>query len=188
MPTLDRRQTLALITGGTLAACAAPQTEAAAPPALSPAFAHGVASGDPRTTSVVLWTRVTTDLAEQAVTWQLAHDAAFSDMVQSGEAVASAEADHTVKVIPEGLEPGAQYYFRFTTTGAASPTGRTRTLPVDALDRLGVALISCSNYPFGHFNAYDAIAKDADVDFVLHTGDYIYEYGADAWGNEEGTG
>ena len=188
MPTLDRRQTLALITGSTLAACAAPQTEAAVPHALSPAFAHGVASGDPRTTSVVLWTRVTTDVPEQAVTWQLARNAAFSDMVRSGEVVASAEADHTVKVIPEGLEPGAPYYYRFIMNGETSPTGRTRTLPVGGLDRLGVALISCSNYPFGHFNAYDAIAKDADVDFVLHTGDYIYEYGADAWGHEEGAG
>ena len=188
MPTLDRRQTLALITGSTLAACAAPQTEAAVPHALSPAFAHGVASGDPRTTSVVLWTRVTTDVPEQAVTWQLARNAAFSDMVRSGEVVASAEADHTVKVIPEGLESGAPYYYRFIMNGETSPTGRTRTLPVGGLDRLGVALISCSNYPFGHFNAYDAIAKDADVDFVLHTGDYIYEYGADAWGHEEGAG
>tara|TARA_R110001599_G_scaffold327681_1_gene540746 strand:+ start:2778 stop:4451 length:1674 start_codon:yes stop_codon:yes gene_type:complete len=188
MPTLDRRQTLALITGSTLAACAAPQTEAAVPHALSPAFAHGVASGDPRTTSVVLWTRVTTDVPEQAVTWQLARNAAFSDLVRSDEVVASAEADHTVKVIPEGLESGAPYYYRFIMNGETSPTGRTRTLPVGGLDRLGVALISCSNYPFGHFNAYDAIAKDADVDFVLHTGDYIYEYGADAWGHEEGAG
>ena len=188
MPTLDRRQTLALITGSTLAACAAPQTEAAVPHALSPAFAHGVASGDPRTTSVVLWTRVTTDVPEQAVTWQLARNAAFSDLVRSDEVVASAEADHTVKVIPEGLESGAPYYYRFIMNGETSPTGRTRTLPVGGLDRLGVALISCSNYPFGHFNAYDAIAKDADVDFVLHTGDYIYEYDADEWGHEEGAG
>jgi alkaline phosphatase D len=187
MPTLDRRQTLALITGGTLGACAAPQTQAVLA-THSPVFAHGVASGDPRTTSVVLWTRVTTDAAEQVVTWHLARDADFSDLVQSGKAVASAEADYTVKVIPEGLEPGAQYYYRFDTAGGPSPTGRTRTLPVGSLDRLGIALISCSNYPFGYFNAYDAIAGDADVEFVLHTGDYIYEYGADSWGTEAGTG
>lgn len=187
MPTFDRRQALALITGSTLAACASPQTETIVLATQSPVFAHVVASGDLGTTSIVLWTRVTTDLAEEAVTWQLARDAAFSNMVQSGEAVASAEADHTVKVIPEGLEPGAQYYYRFKTTGETSPTGRTRTLPAGALDHLGIALISCSNYPFGYFNAYDAIARDEDVDFVLHTGDYIYEYGAGSWGNEAGT-
>jgi alkaline phosphatase D len=56
-------------------------------------------------------------------------------------------------------------------------------LPVGAVDSLGIALVSCSNYPFGFFNAYDAIARDPAIDIVLHTGDYIYEYGGpDGWG------
>ncbi len=57
-------------------------------------------------------------------------------------------------------------------------------MPTGRLDRLGIALASCSNYAFGFFNAYDAIAKDPAIDFVLHTGDYIYEYGQDSWGGE----
>jgi alkaline phosphatase D len=44
--------------------------------------------------------------------------------------------------------------------------------------------VSCSNFNFGFFNAYAAIARDAAVDLVLHTGDYIYEYAADGWGGE----
>jgi len=67
-----------------------------------------------------------------------------------------------------------------------TPVGRARTLPVGRTDRLGIAVASCSNYPFGFFNAYDAIASDPAIDFVLHTGDYIYEYGADEWGGDIG--
>ena len=61
---------------------------------------------------------------------------------------------------------------------------RTRTLPSGATESLGIALASCSNFAFGYFNAYRAIAEDESIDFVLHTGDYIYEYGADGWGAE----
>ena len=60
--------------------------------------------------------------------------------------------------------------------------GRTCTLPTGALDTLTLAIASCSNYPFGHFNGYDAIARDEQVDFVLHLGDYLYEYGPDSYG------
>ena len=72
----------------------------------------------------------------------------------------------------------------FAPLGVLSSTGRARTLPSGRVERLGIALATCSNYPFGFFNAYDAIARDPAVDFVLHTGDYIYEYGANGWGGE----
>ena len=147
-------------------------------------FAHGVASGDPKTDSIVLWTRVETDALQEGVRWELAQDASFETLVAAGEATAHASNDHTVKVIPEGLEPGAVYYFRFQARDSVSMVGRTKTLPVDGLERLGVALASCSNFAFGFFNAYDAIAKDPAIDFVLHTGDYIYEYGVDGWGGD----
>tara|TARA_R110002072_G_scaffold43981_1_gene123327 strand:- start:1375 stop:3051 length:1677 start_codon:yes stop_codon:yes gene_type:complete len=185
MPTLDRRQTLALIAAGTVGACTTPQASPTAP-ARSAIFAHGVASGDPQNDSIVLWTRVTTASEAEPVSWILARDPDFTDIVLQGETIASAAADHTVKVIPAGLAPGATYYYRFTAVGEPSPAGRTKTLPAGSLDRLGIALVSCSNYPFGHFNAYDAIARDEAVDIVLHTGDYIYEYGADSWGAETG--
>jgi phosphodiesterase/alkaline phosphatase D-like protein len=47
-------------------------------------------------------------------------------------------------------------------------------------------VVSCSNYPFGYFNVYEAIAKDPKVEWVLHLGDYIYEYPQDGWGAETG--
>ncbi|MEZ5655415.1 MAG: alkaline phosphatase D family protein [Sphingobium sp.] len=150
-------------------------------------FRHGIASGDPDQTSLILWTRVTSEGDREQVEWELALDAEFAKIVKSGKIETSAGRDFTVKVLVDGLQPGQKYHYRFRAGGEASPVGKTRTLPEGALDRLGIALVSCSNYPFGYFNAYDAVAKDPMVDIVLHTGDYIYEYaGTDGWGHETG--
>lgn len=190
MTRLDRRQTLALMTGTALtSACTVTET----PPALESVqdtdeFRHGVASGDPDTTSVVLWTRVTTNADFADVTWTVFEDADTTSEVSRGTVRTDAERDFTVKLVAVGLQPGRTYYYRFQTGNARSRTGRTKTLPVGHVDQLGIALASCSNYPFGYFNAYDALAKDAAIDIVLHTGDYIYEYGGpDGWGAETGT-
>ncbi|MCB2076840.1 MAG: alkaline phosphatase D family protein [Novosphingobium sp.] len=181
---ISRRATLAGMAGGT-ALAALPDLARAHDIPSNPVFRHGVASGDPDANSVVLWTRVTAD-GPVRVHWDISGSPDFAKILQSGDFATDASRDYTVKVLPAGLEPGATYYYRFRLDETVSPTGRTRTLPAGRLDRLGIALASCSNYPFGFFNAYDAIAHDADVDFVLHTGDYIYEYGADEWGAETG--
>ena len=39
-------------------------------------------------------------------------------------------------------------------------------------------MVSCSNYPAGFFNAYRFISERADLDAVLHLGDYLYESGS----------
>lgn len=152
---------------------------------VNPFFKHSVASGDPDTTSVVLWTRLTGQGSLETV-WEVAEDRDFTRVVSKGTVTTDAERDHTVKLLAGGLTPGKTYYYRFRMDEHLSPIGRTRTLPDGPLDRLGIALASCSNYPFGFFNAYDAIARDPAVDYVLHTGDYIYEYAADGWGGETG--
>ncbi len=41
-------------------------------------------------------------------------------------------------------------------------------------ERLRFAVASCQDYTKGYFNAYDHIAR-ADVDYILHVGDFIYE-------------
>lgn len=182
--TLSRRALLAGMGGGAAWLWAAPLARASTGPGevSNPVFLHGVASGDPDATSVVLWTRVTAP-ADLAGEWEIAREPSFAEPLRRGTFQTGAERDHTVKVLAEGLEPGTRYYYRFHALGWTSPTGRTRTLPVGRLDRLGLALAACSNFAFGHFNAYDAIARDQAVDFVLHTGDYIYEYGgANGWG------
>jgi alkaline phosphatase D len=137
-------------------------------------FDHGVASGDPLTDRVMLWTRVTTAEDSVSVRWLIARDEALTDVVAEGTTTASAEHDHTVHVDAGGLEPGTTYHYAFAVAGAASPTGRTRTLP-DAAARVRFAFCSCAKYNAGFFNAYAAIADRDDLDFLLHLGDYIYE-------------
>ncbi len=176
---LTRRTTLGSIAAGT-AALFVPQLARAASDGR---FRHGVASGDPDATSVVLWTRVTTSGAV-TLTAEIAEDIAFTRIAARGDIATGPERDHTAKWLARELKPGQTYYYRFRLDSEVSPTGRARTLPQGRLDRLGIALASCSNYAFGHFNAYEAIAHDPAVDFVLHTGDYIYEYGHDGWGDE----
>tara|TARA_R110000782_G_scaffold78293_4_gene156016 strand:- start:388 stop:2067 length:1680 start_codon:yes stop_codon:yes gene_type:complete len=182
---LNRRQAVALLGAGGLAASLPLRAQAAE--ATSGRFRHGIASGDPDQTSLMLWTRIEPEAETELVEWQVARDPEFTSIVRSGRFTASAERDYTVKSLVTGLEPGAHYHYRFIVGGETSPVGRTRTLPDGRLDRLGIALASCSNYPFGYFNAYDAIARDPMVDIVLHTGDYIYEYGGpESWGQETG--
>jgi alkaline phosphatase D len=173
MTDLTRRASLSLMAG----TAALTATGALAAPTAPQVFAHGVASGDPAQDSIVLWTRITTPRDASPVRWQLALDPEFREIVRSGTAQARQARDHTVKVVAAGLQPGRTYHYRFQALGQTSPTGRTRTLAAEGLDRLGLALMSCANYSLGYFTTYDAVAKDPQIDFLLHTGDYIYEYG-----------
>ncbi len=149
-------------------------------------FAHGVASGDPLHDRVILWTRVEPQRARHSMTpvkWVIARDPAFRHVVDSGFVLTHAGRDFTVKVDVRGLRPGTTYYYRFQAFGGNSPIGRTRTLPIGRINNLRLAVASCSNYPFGFFNAYAGIAQRADLDAVLHLGDYIYEYANGSFGD-----
>lgn len=167
----------AVITGA--AAAGATLTSHAATPARAARgpFQHGVASGDPLGDRVILWTRVTPRKPGPVpVRWRIARDERLRDVVNQGVVTALPDRDHTVKVDADGLQPGRTYYYRFEALGAESATGRTRTLPELTVTRLRFAVCSCSNYPIGYFNAYARIADRADLDAVLHLGDYLYEY------------
>ena len=153
-------------------------------PESSRVFGHGVASGDPTSDGFLLWTRVSVTRSA-FVDWEVASDTDFAEILQRGSIETNAAIDHTVKVVVEDLQPGQTYFYRFRLEGVVSEPGRTRTLPSGPLAQLGIAIASCSNYPFGFFNAYEAIANDAEIDFVLHLGDYLYEYGANGWGAAE---
>lgn len=149
---------------------------AQAPAARSRAFPHGVASGDPLADRVVLWTRVAPSTRTVDVRWRVAADAALAKIVASGTVRTSAARDFTVKVDAPGLDPAMTYYYSFTAGTDHSPIGRTRTLPAADVARVRLAVVSCSNYPYGFFNVYGRLAAHADVDAVLHLGDYIYEF------------
>lgn len=141
------------------------------------AFRHGVASGDPLADRVVLWTRVA-PVADEGVEvrWQVARDARMESLVARGTLPTTRTRDYTVKVDVAGLAPATTYYYQFEARGIRSPIGRTRTLPVGAVDRVRFAVASCSNYAWGFFNAYRRIAERPDLDAVLHLGDYLYEH------------
>lgn len=139
-------------------------------------FTHGVASGEPAAESVLLWTRYVAD-GDTRLRVEVARDTLFKRIVGGGETLASHERDHTARLIVTGLEPGRWYFFRFVApNGATSPVGRTRTLPVGEVSRFGIGLFSCANLGFGWFNAYGHACTRADLDLIVHAGDYIYEY------------
>jgi alkaline phosphatase D len=139
-------------------------------------FYHGVASGDPLADRVVIWTRVTpTDsVSKILVKWEVAEEVGFNSIYKSDTLSTSPLNDYTVKVDVDGLKPGRFYYYRFTALNKTSPTGRTKTSSASATDSTVFAVVSCSNWEFGYFNAYANIAT-REVDAVVHLGDYIYE-------------
>ena len=157
----------------------------AAPVFNSYPFMLGVASGDPTSDGVVLWTRLAPDplngggLPMQAieVSWELAADDRFRTIVQTGTTYARPELAHAVHVEVIGLEPARSYWYRFRAGREISAVGRTRTAPAaDAMpDRLAFANVGCNRYEDGYFTAYRHLAKE-ELDFVFHSGDYIYEY------------
>ncbi|WP_379922928.1 alkaline phosphatase D family protein [Erythrobacter sp. R86502] len=146
-------------------------------------FTHNVASGEPSAQSVLLWTRYVAE-ADTALTWQVSASEDFAAPVAEGSVTASASRDWCAKGVATGLAPDRWYFFRFMAPdGTASPTGRTRTLPVDTTSKFRLAVFSCSNFGFGWFNAYGHAVEANDADLAVHLGDYIYEYGAGTYPN-----
>lgn len=144
-------------------------------PLLHP-FYFGVASGDPTSDRVMLWTHVTPDVPGPAeVNWQVARDTQFAQIVAAGIATAMPQKEYTLKVDATGLEPDTWYYYRFGYNGTASITGRTRTMPVNETEQMRFAVFTCADYKDGFFNAYARITERNDVDAIIHLGDYIYE-------------
>lgn len=139
-------------------------------------FTHGVASGDPLTDAVVLWTRFEpADGARGAIGWEVSEYEDFRSLSASGTATAVARHDWCVKVDAGGLRPDGRYFYRFLSRSGPSPTGRTRTAPARGTEPLTVAGFACANLTYGHFRAYADAAMRDDIDLCVHVGDYIYE-------------
>jgi len=151
-------------------------------------FDYGVASGDPLADRIVLWTHakhggLLETSAPITLTWQVAHDAAFTQLVASGTVVSEAANGFTAKVDASGLSAGRSYFFRFRSGDSVSPVGQARTLPAHGATALRLAVFSCANYPAGYFHAYSEALK-VQADYAVHLGDYIYEYPADGYASE----
>jgi len=148
-------------------------------------FEHGVASGDPLQDRVILWTRLTPNdsSARLQVTWEIALDDQFKQIIKTDKVTTAKAQDFTVKVDATNLKPDQRYFYRFSFGNKFSPVGQTKTLPINPT-KVSFAVCSCANYPAGYFYVYREMAKQ-DVDVVIHLGDYIYEYGQGGYATED---
>ncbi len=149
-------------------------------------FTLGVASGDPSPTGVVLWTRLApSPLAiggglpaePYELRFEVARDEGFHEIVRRGTTVALPDEAHSVRVEVFGLGPRHEYYYRFKAGDDISPVGRTRTTPPGnaMVPAVTFAFVSCQNFAHGYFTPYADVAEAADIEAVIHLGDYIYE-------------
>ncbi len=147
-------------------------------------FTLGVASGDPLTDRVILWTRLAMDPGvaggamgsdDVDVEWEVAVDDRFDEVVVAGSTVAEERFAHSVHVDATGLEAGREYFFRFRAGDRTSPVGRTRTLPSGTPEQFRFVVTTCQDPQTGEYGAWRDIAARDDIAAVLFTGDYIYE-------------
>jgi alkaline phosphatase D len=147
-------------------------------------FTLGVASGEPVSSGVVLWTRLAPEPLRGGgvgadpvvVGWEVAEDESFGRVVQRGSVVARGAWAHSVHVEVSGLEPARWYVYRFLAGDEVSPVGRTRTAPAvsEFPERWRFGLGSCQHFEQGFYAAHRHL-KAEDLDVMVFVGDYIYE-------------
>jgi alkaline phosphatase D len=142
-------------------------------------FNHGVASGDPLDDRVILWTRITPQQTGpiEAIL-EISEDKIFSKISYSKKLQTSALSDYTIKydfLAKRYCDSDKGFFYRFKAGSSISEIGRSKTFSKKTVSaKIGV--FSCSNFPAGYFNAYQAGAEKNDLDLWLHLGDYLYEY------------
>ena len=140
-------------------------------------FYHGVASGDPTETGVVIWTRVTPDdPGPISVDYLVSLESNMSEIFTRGTFRTGKERDYTVKIELKKLKANTTYYYQFQANGKKSIVGRTKTAPANSSGQVKFAVVSCSHFEWGYFSGYKRIAERKDLTAVIHLGDYIYEY------------
>lgn len=147
---------------------------------ISSSFKQGIASFDPTSSKVIIWTRY--NEANKEIVWEVAKDFEFNSIIRSGAITTESTRDNTIAVEVRELDQDLKLYYRFycVEDKQVSDIGETITLPENA-DTLKLAVCSCSNYQAGLFNVYNAMAK-SEADIIVHLGDYFYEYGAGGYG------
>ncbi len=149
-------------------------------------YPHGVASGDPHSDSVILWTRrpPTDHNKAKVLHVEIAGDPNFLRVAARAEAIVSEETDWTCRVLAAGLQPARVYWYRFTDEhGFGSRIGRTITAPSETDSRpVRFAFVSCQNVQQGASRRLSpddlggpARSPQDRLGFVLHLGDFVYE-------------
>jgi alkaline phosphatase D len=154
-------------------------------------FNEGIASFDPTSSSVIIWTRYTTNFAGiTELYWELSTDSNFTQIIRTGSIQTDESKDYTAAIDIQNLKSNLKLYYRFFNTAQkeVSEIGETITLPSagDNVPQVKMAVCSCANFAAGLFNVYEAMAN-SDVDVIVHLGDYIYEYGAGQYGTNANT-
>ena len=148
-------------------------------------FNHGVASGDPLSDRVILWTRITPEKpGPVAVNLEISSNKNFTSVVFSKTLRTNSLSDYTIKYdfsIKNILHSGDTFFYRFNSQGSMSDVGKTKTLAAE-INKIKLGVFSCSNFPAGFFNAYQAAAEKSELDLWLHLGDYLYEYPMGGYG------
>ncbi|WP_374325738.1 alkaline phosphatase [Azonexus sp.] len=161
-------------------------------------FPQSVAAADPRPDSVVLWTRILAQGADDIAVASsgdidaqllLSSDPANAALLGGNQALQGKEIatvsvtaqqryDHTIRHKLGGLSPATTYYYQFRVDGSRSRVGRFRTAPASdaAIGQLKFGLLVCQDWSVNHWAGFDdLLARDDDLDFFIHLGDYIYE-------------
>ena len=142
-------------------------------------FNHGVASGDPLSDRVILWTRVTPQQAGPVrVILEVSKNKSFSSIIFSQKLQTSSLSDYTIKydfLAKKYCDSDKGFFYRFRAGNAISEIGKSKTFSENTISAK-IGIFSCSNFPAGYFNAYQAAAEKDGLDLWLHLGDYLYEY------------
>ncbi|KAH8160945.1 hypothetical protein CIB48_g7303 [Xylaria polymorpha] len=142
-------------------------------------FTHGVASGDPEDDSVILWTRAAptndNDASNITVSGYIPlYDHSTEQYVVSSNSPVCVDWEiGTSKSLKHVVDSGTVY----------TSSDIDYTIKVEARK-----LKPFTTYSFGFFNAYGNPVRKDSVDYVIHLGDYIYEYanGEYGWGDAYG--
>ena len=141
-------------------------------------FPLGVASGDPKESSAVFWTRCLSSADADSVPLRLevSTSSGFETTIAKVELAATRQFDYTVRAKVTGLQPGTRYHYRFVAGATTSATGTAKTAPAGTSNpaQCRFAWMTCQDWSINHWAALDLIAAE-DLDFVVHLGDYIYE-------------
>jgi alkaline phosphatase D len=142
------------------------------------AFPLGLASGDPKDTSVVFWTRCLSNKGVENVPLRLevSTTSSFEALAATVTLTATRQYDYTVRAKVTGLNPATKYFYRFVAGQDKTPTGETKTAPAPSATpaQMRFAWLTCQDWSVNHWAAMDMIAAE-DLDFLVHLGDYIYE-------------
>ncbi len=179
-----------LFLGATTAGLVLPTSLARAQISANP-FTLGIASGSPRTDSVILWTRLAPEpllgggmpAGDVVVRYRVWEDAEMRRLLREGDVMAPEDDAHSVHLKLEGLAPGREYWYSFAVGEYESPVGRTRTAGSSG-GTARLALASCQSWQSGFYAAYNDMAEWVP-DCVVHVGDYIYEGGIGTIGTRQ---